>query len=245
MEYGVFVTGTDTGVGKTLVTTALASALVRSGYNVGVMKPIETGLSSSTDVRSDAVRLRVGARSHDALTEVRPYGFRRSLAPLAAARLEKRTITLPTIMRAFRRVSPRHEVLLVQGIGGVYVPISSSLNVSDLIHHLKLPAIVVGRAALGGVNHALLTLAALRRRNIPLLALALNRTFPLHTAIAQAQERSTVRLLRRYAGVPVIGPLPYLSTVERNWEEGVAKLARARAITTLARLVAGSGRETP
>jgi dethiobiotin synthetase len=246
MKYGVFITGTDTEVGKTVVTTALAAVFVRYGYNVGVMKPIETGLSPSADLRSDAVRLRAAARSADALSEIRPYGFRRPLAPLDAARLEGRTIALPTILRAFSRVSPRHEVLLVEGIGGVYVPVNSSLNMSDIIYHLNLPTVVVGRATLGGVNHALVTLAALRRRKIPLLALALNRTVPVRTAIARSQERSTVCLLRQYAGVPVIGPLPYLSTVERNWAESVAKLARARAITTLASLVVvGSGRETP
>jgi dethiobiotin synthetase len=245
MKHGVFITGTDTEVGKTLVTTALAAVLVRYGYNVGVMKPIETGLSSSTEVRSDAVRLRAAARSTDALTEIRPYGFRRPLAPMDAARLEKRTIALPTLMHAFGRVRSRHEVLLVEGVGGVYVPINSSLYMLDLIYHLKVPAIVIGRAGLGGINHALVTLAALRRRNIPLLALALNRTFPVRTAIARAQDRSTARLLHQYAGVPVIGPLPYLSTLERNWEEGVTKLARARAITTLASLVVGSERETP
>lgn len=245
MKYGVFVTGTDTGVGKTLVTTALATVFVKSGFKVGVMKPIETGLKSSSDVTSDAARLRAAARSTDALVEIRPYGYRRSLAPLDAARIEKRAIALPTIFRAFCRVRPRHEILLAEGLGGVYVPISSSLTMLDLIHRLRLPTVIVGRAALGGINHALLTLAALRRSNIPLLALVLNRTFPVQTAIARSQERSTVRLLRQYARVPVIGPLPYLSTLERDWETGVAKLARARAVTTLASLVLASGRKTP
>ena len=240
-RYGVFITGTDTDVGKTLITAALAAALLRQGYDVGTMKPIETGLASSADAESDAVRLRAAAESSDALAEVRPYGFHRPLAPLDAARLEKRTIVLPTIMRAFRTLQTRHEVLLLEGVGGVYVPITSSLSMLDLIYRMKLPAIVVGRAWLGGINHALLTLVALRRRNIPVLALVLNRTIPVQTALGRAQERSTIRLLRQYADAPVIGPLPYLSALERNWDMGVARLVGAKAITKLARLVLASG----
>ena len=241
---GLFITATDTGVGKTVVTAALAVALRKGGYAVGVMKPIETGVPLSADTGSDAARLRAAARSSDALTEIRPYAFRGPLAPLDAARLEKRTITLPTIMRAFRTLQSQHEVLLVEGVGGVHVPITSSLDVSDLIYRMKFHPVVVGRVSLGGINHALLTLGALRQRNIPVLALVLNRTLPAQTATARAQERSTVRLLRQRAGVPVIGPLPYRSTLERNFHSEVARLARTAAITKLTRLVLASGRGT-
>jgi len=240
MNNGCFITGTDTGVGKTVATAALAIALAKHGYAVGVMKPIETGVSSSADAGSDAPRLRAAARSSDALDEIRPYVFRQPLTPLVAARLEKRTVTLSTIMRVFRTLRSRHEVLLVEGVGGVHVPITSSLDVSDLIYRMKLPTILVGRASLGGINHALLTLTALRRRKMSTLALVLNRTLPARTAIARAQERSTVRLLRQRAGVRVIGPLPYLSVLEKNWEEGVARLVRSKEIRTLASLVSAS-----
>ena len=244
MKHGIFITATDTGVGKTVVTAALAVALRKRGYAVGVMKPIETGVPSSADPESDAARLRAAARSSDTLTEIRPYAFRRPLAPMDAARLEKRTVTLPTIMRAFRSLQSRHEVLLVEGVGGVHVPFTWSLDVSDLIYKMKFPAIVVGRVSLGGINHALLTLKALRRRNISVLALVLNRTLPAQTATAQLQESSTVRLLRQFAGVPVIGPLPYRSTLERNFHSEVARLARAAAITKLMRLTLASWRGT-
>ena len=244
MKHGIFITATDTGVGKTVVTAALAVALRKRGYAVGVMKPIETGVPSSADPESDAARLRAAARSSDTLTEIRPYAFRRPLAPLDAARLEKRTVRLPTIMRAFRTLQSRHEVVVVEGVGGVYVPIRSSLDVSDLIYRMKLPAIVVGRVSLGGINHALLTLGALRRRNISVLALVLNRTLPAQTATARAQELSTVRLLRQLAGAPVIGPLPYRSPLKRNFHSEVARLARTAAITKLMRLVLASERGT-
>ena len=227
-----------------MVTAALAVALLKRGYAVGVMKPIETGVPSSADAKSDAARLRAAVRSSDTLTEIRPYAFRRPLAPLDAARLEKITVRLPTIMRAFRTLQSRHEVLLVEGVGGVHVPITQSLDVSDIIYKMKFYAIVVGRVSLGGINHALLTLEALRRRKISVLALVLNRTIAVETATAQLQESSTLRLLRQRADVPVIGPLPYRAALEQNFQSEVARLARTAAITKLMRLVLASGRGT-
>ena len=241
---GCFITATDTGVGKTVVTAALAVALRKRGYAVGVMKPIETGVPSSADAGSDAIRLRAAARSSDTLTEIRPYAFRRPLAPMDAARLEKRTVMLPTIMRAFRKLQSRHEVLLVEGVGGVHVPITQLLDVADIIYRVKFPAIVVGRVSLGGINHALMTLRALRRRKISVLALVLNRTVKVGTATAQLQECSSVRLLRQLAGVPVIGPLPYRPILERNFHSEVTRLARTATITKLMSLVLASGRGT-
>jgi dethiobiotin synthetase len=241
---GVFVTATDTGVGKTVVTAALAVALRTHGYAVGVMKPIETGVRSSSDAKSDAARLRTAAGSSDALTEIRPYAFRLPLAPMDAARFEKHTISLPTIVQAFRRLRSRHEVVLAEGVGGVHVPVTSTFDIIDLIYRMKFSVIVVGRVGLGGINHALLTLEALRRRNVSVLALVLNQTLPARTVTARMQEDSTVHLLRQRAGVPVIGPLPYHSMLERNFQSEVARLARTAPIRKLMRLVLASGQGT-
>ena len=147
------------------------------------------------------------------------------------------TVRVATIIRAFRALRQKHALVVVEGVGGVHVPITSSLNVLDLIYRLKLPAIVVGQSGLGGINHALLTLHALRRRKIPIVALVLNQRRPVHTKTARAQEQSTVSLLRRLAGVPVVGPLPYSPSVNRNWNEGLVRLAGTAPITKLARLV--------
>ena len=244
MKHGIFITATDTGVGKTVVTAALAVALRKRGYAVGVMKPIETGVPSSADDESDAARLRAAARSSDALTEIRPYVFRLPVAPLSAARAEGTTVRVATIMRTFRILQSRHEVLLVEGVGGVHVPITSSLDVADLIYRMKFQAIVVGQSGLGGINHALLTLHALRRRKIPIVALVLNQPRPVHTKTARVQERTTVTLLCRLAKVPVVGPLPYSPSINRNWNEALVRLAGTAPITKLARLVLASERGT-
>lgn len=242
---GVFITATDTGVGKTLVASALVTRLIQRGIDVGVMKPIETGVSRATKARSDGVRLRRAAGTQDSLAEVCPYVFRLPVAPLSAARAERTTVRISTITRVFRALSQKHAFMVVEGVGGLYVPITSSLDVSDLIYQVKLPAIVVGQSGLGGINHALLTLHALRRRKIPIVALVLNQCRPMRTKIARAQEHSTVRLLRRLVGVPVVGPLPYSPGVNRNWHDGMVRLAGTAPITKLARLVLGSGRGTP
>ncbi len=141
------------------------------------------------------------------------------------------------IMRAFRALRQKHALMVVEGVGGVYVPITHSLNVLDLIYQMKLTAIVVGQSGLGGINHALLTLHALRRRKIPVVALVLNQRRPVLTETARAQEQSTVSLLRLLAGVPVVGPLPYSPSVNRNWNESLVRLAETAPITKLAGLV--------
>jgi dethiobiotin synthetase len=241
---GIFVTATDTDVGKTLVTSALAMCLTRWGIDVGVMKPIETGVSRQTKAQSDGVRLRSAAECQDPMEDISPYVFRHPVAPLSAARMEGRAVHIATILRAFRSLNKKHLLMLVEGAGGVHVPISSSLGILDLIYQMKLKAIVVGQSSLGGINHALLTLDALRHRNISILALVLNQVRPLRTKTARAQEQSTVHLLRRLAKVPVVGPLPYSPNVSRNWDEGLIRLAKTAPIIRLASLVLASGRGT-
>lgn len=176
------------------------------------------------------------------MAEVCPYVFRLPVAPLSAARAEGTTVRVATIIRAFRALCQKHALAVVEGVGGVHVPITSSLNVSDLIYRMKLPAIVVGQSGLGGINHALLTLHALRRRKIPIVALVLNQRRPVRTKTARGQERSTVSLLLRLAKVPVVGPLLYSPSVNQNWNEGLVRLAGTAPITKLARLVLTSWR---
>ena len=238
----VFITATDTGVGKTVVTAALAMALRKRGYVVGVMKPVETGMNG--EAGSDADHLKRAASVQDDLTLIRTYAFRQPVAPLDAARLSRKSISFSTIERAFRILRLGHDLLLVEGVGGLHVPLTRTVDVLDLIAQLKIPVVVVGRASLGGVNHAMLTLNALHQRRISIVALVLNRTSNSKTAVARGQERSTLRLLRQLAGVPVIGPLPYRPALDRNFPREVARLARMAAVTKLMRLVLASGRGT-
>ena len=242
---GVFITATDTGVGKTLVAAALVAHLRQRGIDVGVMKPVETGVTRAAKAQSDGARLRQAAGNHDPIAEVCPYVFRLPVAPLSAAREEGRTIRIAAILQAFRALRRKHDLLIVEGAGGLHVPITETVDGLDLLERMGLPVIVVGSSGLGGINHALLTLAALRQRKIPIIALVLNRSRPVRTKIARAQEQSTVALLRRLAKVPVLGPLPYRIGVTTNWHDGMMQLAWAVEIMTLAKLVAAYGKERP
>ncbi|MEC4889619.1 MAG: dethiobiotin synthase [Nitrospira sp.] len=240
MTHGIFITGTDTAVGKTLVTAALAWSLKQQGLDVGVMKPVETGVKKSRP--SDATRLQQAAHVSDSLDLIRPYAFRLPVAPLDAARAERRSIQIARIMKAYRALHTQHNLLLVEGAGGVHVPITPSMDVLDLIGKLKASVLVIGRVGLGGVNHAMLTLNTLRERKIPVLALVLNQTVPAKTAVARRQERSTVELLRESSGMPVIGPLSYMADVDAQFERAVEKLAAHTEMNKLTKLVLASVR---
>lgn len=112
----------------------------------------------------------------------------------------------------------------------------------DLVKQLRLPVVIVGRSGLGGINHALLTIEALRRKRIHIIALVLNRTGPVRSELARAQERSTVAILRKQAGVPVLGPLSYESGLPDRFRPSVIELVRSATIKKLARLTQRSGR---
>ncbi len=129
----------------------------------------------------------------------------------------------------------------MEGVGGVLVPITPDCQVRDLIARLHLPAVVVGRAMLGGVNHALLTAEALRSRHIAILAIVLNVPHPsAEPCHNQIQEGSTVSLLHELSGVPVLGPLPFQADLQFSRGHQLASLAETPPIKQLADLVLGN-----
>jgi dethiobiotin synthetase len=244
MNHGIFITGTDTGIGKTLVAAAVALALKKRGYEVGVMKPIETGVSPSKVGQSDAARLRAVIDGEDQLGAVCPYPFALPVAPLAAAQAERQAINPEVIRKIYCLLSDRYDYMVVEGVGGVSVPITPDSDVMDLMAQLKLPAVIVGRSGLGGINHALLTIEALRRRKIPIVALVLNQTSPTRSKMMRIQERTTISLLLKQAGVPVLGPLPYRSGLSKRFRPSAIHLSRSAAITKLVKLVLSFGRRS-
>ena len=237
--HGCFITGTDTGVGKTVVAAALALCLKQRGLRVAVMKPIETGCSNERERDSDAERLRTVIAATTSIDLLSPYRFSLPLAPLTAARAAGVTIEIDRIVAARQNLRGGYDVVLVEGIGGLMVPLSEKMDVRDLIASLRLPALVVGRVALGGVNHALLTIEALRQRAIPIVGIVLNQ---LVSESNDEQTQSTVDLIRERSGVSVFGPLPYESECRRDWTAGVGKMAHDPAIRSLADWLAPSSR---
>jgi len=183
---GYFVTATDTGVGKTFVTAALAATLRARGRDVAVFKPVQSG-AVADDPSGDAVLL--GA---DCV-----YAFSAPLAPLVAARAEGRTIELEPILARAGELAREHELLLVEGAGGLLVPLADDLDLADLAAALGLPLVIVARAGLGTVNHTLLTIEAARARGLDLAGVVLNGKNDESTAenAALIEERSGVRVL--------------------------------------------------
>ena len=200
---GLFILGTGTEVGKTAVAAGLAAALRRRGLDVGVMKPVATGVSDA--VGEDAAWLRRAAGVGDPIEQVSPYRFRVPAAP-AVARGRTR-IDLAVVRRAYEALAARHEIVLVEGIGGLLVPLDDRRTVADLAQALDLPVLLVACAQLGTINHTLLTVEQARGAGLDLLGLVLNGR-PRRPSVA---ERTNPAVLRRWTMLPVVGVVPLLA----------------------------------
>ena len=202
---GFFVSGTDTGVGKTVVACALVRALRGRGVDAGAMKPIETGVSEAGPL--DAIALREAAGGTDPLDDVCPQRFRLPAAPTVAAAAEGRAVDLDRVDTAFARLAARHELIVVEGAGGLLAPAAEGASMADLAARLRLPLLVVARAALGTVNHTRLTLEAARARALEVAGLVLSHaTGPLSDA-----DAANLGVLREAPGAPLVGEVPPLA----------------------------------
>ncbi|HTC21272.1 MAG TPA: dethiobiotin synthase, partial [bacterium] len=196
----LFVTGTDTGVGKTLVVAGLARMLANRGLSVGAFKPVASGGLTSEDGKL----LQKAARFPDsAYPDIVPVHYKQPLAPWVAGWKEGE-VDLPKINRAYQKARASWDCLIVEGVGGVLVPITESFLVADWIVKWKLPALVVARAGLGTINHTLLTVEALQKRKIRVLGVVVNG-FKGKTVA----ERTNIQALRKILRVPVYGPLKF------------------------------------
>lgn len=206
---GVFVTGTDTGVGKTVVACALARALRARGIDVGVMKPIETGVGPEGP--ADARALCEAAGVADPLEDVCPLRYALPAAPTAAARAAGEGIDLRVIDASYARLRARHDWLVVEGAGGLLVPAAPGVAMADLALRLGLPLLIVARAALGTINHTRLTLEAARARGLAVRGVAISHADgPLSAADAANLDE-----LRNDPAVPWLGEIPPLRPGER------------------------------
>ncbi len=204
---GVFITGTDTGVGKTFLGVGLAEALSAQGISVGAMKPVETGCIARGGrlLPQDARVLAKASGANDPLDLVNPYRFLPPVAPLVAAEQAGQTISLARIMAAYRALRRRHDFLIVEGAGGIMVPLSSRRSYLDLARMMALPVLVVARPGLGTINHAVLTVMALRSQNIPVARIVVNHSTREQKGLS---VRTNPAVIERLTGVPVT-VMPY------------------------------------
>lgn len=165
---GFFITGTDTGVGKTLVTVALTRALVARGLRTAVMKPVAAGVVQTPQGprNDDALELSAASNVQAAYEDVNPWLFNTPASPHLAARHEGKSISHEKILIAQRRLAGSSDILLVEGAGGWFAPISATATMADIAEKLALPVILVVGLRLGCLNHALLTREALRSQGL-------------------------------------------------------------------------------
>lgn len=210
MIKGIFVTGTDTGVGKTYVTAGIAEQLRQSGVDVGVMKPAETGCAVRAGklVPRDAIRLRKAAGVKDSLDLVNPVRLRKPLAPSVAASLEGLRIDPRRIHNAFHRLAGRHDFMIVEGAGGIMVPLAPGYSFLDLAQELGLPVLVVARPSLGTINHSLLTVNALKERGLTIAGIVINYADDRKQGLA---EKTSPAVIEDISGVKVLGTIRHAS----------------------------------
>ncbi len=208
MSKGIFITGTDTGVGKTYVARGLTTALRLQGVNVGVMKPAETGcaLRKGRLMPSDALKLMRAAEVSDPLSLVNPYRFRKPLAPSVAAEMARKRIDPEEILDAYQQLSQRHEFMIVEGAGGIMVPLFERYTYLDLAQAMRLPVVIVARAGLGTINHSLLTVSVLKQRGFTVEGIVINYSDGRKRGLA---EKSSPSVIERLSDVRILGTVTY------------------------------------
>jgi dethiobiotin synthetase len=210
----VFITGTDTGAGKTTVACGLAAALAARGIDVGVAKPVETGCepdAAGALVPADALRLRFFAGCEDPLDAICPVRCRAPLAPSVALGREGRTVDLDDLAAAMNALAARHQITLIEGAGGLLVPLAGRLTFADLAQRAGWPVLVVVGNRLGALNHAQLTIRCAAVAGLALVGYVIDALAPEADVAAATNEQA----LRELLGPP-LGVMPWLGAVART-----------------------------
>lgn len=206
MAKGLFVTGTDTGVGKTLVSCALIRLLREEGVNAAGFKPIACGMDDGRWSDAEALRAAAGTGTGagiETLDATCPLRFKAPLAPTLAAAAEGQRVQLDVARRALVAMNERREAVIVEGVGGWLVPLDEKTLIADFAAELNWPVLVVGRAGLGTINHTLLTLWEIKRRKLPLAGVVLSDS---GCGLPQSGSRSEIE---RLSGRRVLAVLPH------------------------------------
>lgn len=212
MNRHYFITGTDTGVGKTHVTAALLREFRRQGIKAAAFKPIACGPGG----RADAKLYRRLMHNEVSLDAINPIYLRQPLAPSVAAKLEGREISRHIIRTAYRALVAEYTVVLVEGAGGIMVPLQRDYFIADLIRDLDIPVVIVSRLSLGTINHTTLTVRHAQATGLKVAGLILNDTLG-RRGLA---ERTNVQ------AVPDIARVPLLGVVAHAAQPDVRKLAK-------------------
>jgi dethiobiotin synthetase len=206
MEKGVFITGSDTGVGKTVVAGAIAAAIKAQGLDVGVMKPISTGAREIEGklVSEDARYLKniIGSTDEDEL--VNPIRLKPALAPTMASAESGIAIDLNKVWKAFKELEDKHDFIVVEGIGGLMVPVAEQFLVADMALKMDLALVIASKHSLGAINHTLLTVECAKARKLRVKGIVINML---------KDGKEFVEEIEKYSSVPILGTIPFKENI--------------------------------
>ena len=203
----LFIAGTDTDVGKTYITAGLAITLRKMGVDIGIMKPFAAGIAQKKGYKSEDVEILCkSAQIHDPENLVNPQFFPLSASPYTAWKKLKIKPKIPMILSSFKKLSNIHEMMLVEGMGGILTPILKNYYVTNLIKDMKIPTIIVTRSKVGTVNHTLMTVKMCEKYKIPIKGIIINNFDGDGYPINQLQKD-----LEDLTGVKVLGSIPFIN----------------------------------
>ena len=226
MTRGFFITGTDTGVGKTIIAGALILVIRSLGLRVCGMKPIETGCMKAESgfkdrvlETSDGMFLKETADMDDSIDVITPIRFEKPLAPFPASEIEGIPVDIDKIKKAFESLLKKYDMVVVEGIGGLLVPLKRDYFVLDLVKQFGLPIIIVSRPGLGTINHTLLTVNYAMKEGLNVAGIIMNYSQSPEKTLA---EETNPKVIRQISPVPIIGIFPYLEDLGRSTIERAA-----------------------
>ena len=203
----LFITGTDTDIGKTYITAGLAITLRKMSIDVGVMKPFAAGVAQKKGYKSEDVEiLSKSAQTHDPENLVNPQFFPIPASPYTAWKKLKIKPKIPLVLSSFKKLSDMHEMMLVEGMGGILTPILKDYYVTNLIKDMKIPTIIVTRSKVGTVNHTLMTVKMCEKYKIPIKGIIINNFDGDGYPINQLKKD-----LEDLTGVKVLGSIPFIN----------------------------------
>ncbi len=217
-----FITATDTGVGKTTITAALAASIKKSGVDVGIMKPVATGVMQKTGFKSSDVSILYNAaKVTDPENEINPIFMPLPVSPYDASKILDLKFDKKIIFEQFAKLKNKHEMMLVEGIGGILTPLTRDYFVADLIKDLGLETIIVTRSTLGTLNHTMMTIKTCRDYKIPIKGILVNN----YDEKGGPAEKNSPTTIHEITGVPILGVLPFIRDYE-NLEEMIPHIEK-------------------
>ncbi|MFC1498457.1 dethiobiotin synthase [Verrucomicrobiota bacterium] len=222
---GIFITGTDTDVGKTVVTAALLTSLRSKGIDAVPMKPVQTGcINKKGNLIAPDLEfcLKAADLNPDAAEKklMCPYTFEPACSPHLAADKANTSISLDQILTSFNQLEKNHDMVIVEGAGGILVPINKNETMLDLVKILDLPVILVARSGLGTINHTLLSLRELKRAKLKVIGIIFNQTTP---DAPEYIEEDNLRIIPELGETPVLGKIPFTPNIELNFKNTITK----------------------